>query len=206
RGRSQPVQRPRAPGVAPELQRRPADRRPVQAGDPGDHQPPERRQRAVEAAHRLHERSHVRLERRHAARRRQGVPPDAAKRRGVRRAARAASRAGRLLQSGVGFGRIGAKVSAVVLDALTQVERFVNVFVTVYTLAILIYILTTWVKVPYSLRPVQRFFYDVCDPYLRLWRRLIPVSLGPIDLTPMIGVLALVAFDRIVIAVLERLH
>ena len=92
------------------------------------------------------------------------------------------------------------------LDALTQVELFVNVFVTVYTLAILLYILTTWVQLPYSLRPVQRFFYDVCDPYLRLWRRLIPVSFGPIDFTPMIGVLALVAFDRILIAVLERLH
>src|ERR1700756_353282 len=45
-----------------------------------------------------------------------------------------------------------------------------------YTLAILAYILTTWVQLPYSLRPVQRFLYDVCDPYLRLWRRLIPVS------------------------------
>jgi YggT family protein len=94
----------------------------------------------------------------------------------------------------------------VVLDAVTQVELFLNVFVTVYTLAILIYILTTWVRVPYSLRPVQRFFYDVCDPYLRLWRRLLPGSFGPIDFSPVIGVLALVAFDRILIAVLERLH
>jgi uncharacterized protein YggT (Ycf19 family) len=52
---------------------------------------------------------------------------------------------------------------------------------------------------------VERFFYDVCDPYLRLWRRVIP-SFGPIDLSPMIGIVALFAVDRIVIAVLERLH
>jgi YggT family protein len=94
----------------------------------------------------------------------------------------------------------------VVLDALTQVELFVDVFVGVYTLAILAYILTTWVQLPYSLRPVQRFLYDVCDPYLRLWRRIIPVSFGPIDFTPMVAVLALVAFDRIFVAVAERLH
>ena len=93
-----------------------------------------------------------------------------------------------------------------VLDALTQVELFVDVFIGVYTLAILAYILTTWVQLPYSLRPVQRFLYDVCDPYLRLWRRLIPVSFGPIDFTPMIAVIALVAFDRIFIAVIQRLH
>jgi YggT family protein len=94
----------------------------------------------------------------------------------------------------------------VVLDTLTQVELFVDVFVGVYTLAILAYILTTWVHLPYSLRPVQRFLYDVCDPYLRLWRRIIPASFGPIDLTPMVAVIALVAFDRIFIAILERLH
>jgi YggT family protein len=94
----------------------------------------------------------------------------------------------------------------VVLDVLTQVELFVDVFVGVYTLAILAYILTMWVQLPYSLRPVQRFLSDVCDPYLRLWRRIIPVSAGPIDFTPMVAVIALVAFDRIFVAVLERLH
>lgn len=93
-----------------------------------------------------------------------------------------------------------------VLDAITEVELFVNVFVGVYTLAILAYILTSWVQLPYSLRPAQRFLHDLCDPYLRLWRRLIPVSAGPIDFTPMVAVIALILFDRIFNAVLERFH
>jgi YggT family protein len=92
-----------------------------------------------------------------------------------------------------------------VLDALTEVERFVDVFVTVYILAILAYILTSWIQLPYSLRGAQRFLYDVCEPYLRLWRRL-PIAAGPIDFTPMVAVIALILFDRVVIGVLARLH
>lgn len=92
------------------------------------------------------------------------------------------------------------------LDALTEVELFVDVFIGVYTLAILAYILTSWVQLPYSLRPVQRFLYDVCEPYLRLWRRIIPLSMGPLDFTPMIAVIALIVLNRIIIALLELLH
>ena len=99
-----------------------------------------------------------------------------------------------------------AKGAAMVLDAITQVELFVNVFVGVYVLAILAYIITSWVQLPYSLRPVQRFLYDVCDPYLRLWRRLLPFSAGPIDFSPMIAVVALIVLEQIVIAILGRLH
>ena len=92
------------------------------------------------------------------------------------------------------------------LDAVTEVELFVNVFVGVYILAILAYILTSWVQLPYSLRPVQRFLNDVCEPYLRLWRHMLPFAMGPIDLSPMVAVFALIAVERIVIAILDRLH
>jgi YggT family protein len=93
----------------------------------------------------------------------------------------------------------------VVLDTVTAVGTFLNVFVGVYVLAIFLYVLTSWIPLPYSLRPVQRFLNDVCEPYLRLWRRVLPMA-GPIDLSPMVAVLALVAGERIVVAVLDRLH
>lgn len=92
------------------------------------------------------------------------------------------------------------------LDAVTEVELFVNVFVDVYILAILAYILTSWVQLPYALRPVQRFLYDVCEPYLRLWRRILPFSTGRFDFSPMVAVFALIAIERVLIAVLNRLH
>jgi YggT family protein len=93
----------------------------------------------------------------------------------------------------------------VLLDVITQVELFLNVFVGVYILVIFLYVLTSWIQLPYSLRPVQRFLYDVCEPYMRFWRRLLPMA-GPIDLSPLVAVIALIAAERIAVAILERLH
>jgi uncharacterized protein YggT (Ycf19 family) len=89
----------------------------------------------------------------------------------------------------------------VVLDAASEVRLFIFVFVTVYTLAILGYVITSWVQLPYSLRSVQRFLYDVCDPYLRLWRRILP-SFGPLDLSPMVAVAALWVLEGVVASLL----
>jgi YggT family protein len=93
-----------------------------------------------------------------------------------------------------------------VLDAIDQVELFLNVFVSVYLLAIFHYVLLSWFRLPYSLSGVQRFLYDVCEPYLRLWRRLLPLSAGPLDLSPMIGIVALIVAWQVVVGILGQLH
>lgn len=92
-------------------------------------------------------------------------------------------------------------------DAVTSVESFLRVFVYVYSLLILAYIITMWVRLPYSpwLNRVQRFLYDVCDPYLRIWRRILP-SFGPLDLSPIIGVAALYILLAVITSILDRLH
>ena len=91
------------------------------------------------------------------------------------------------------------------LDAIDQVELFLDVFVTVYVLALIAYIITSWIRLPYSLNPVQRFLYDVCEPYLRLWRRLLPLSIGPMDFSPIVAILALGVALQLVTALLDRL-
>jgi YggT family protein len=92
----------------------------------------------------------------------------------------------------------------VAIDAISAAKNFVWAFTTVYILAILAYVLTSWVQLPYSLRPVQRFLYDVCEPYLRFWRRILPFGAGPIDLSPIVAVLAIVALQQILISILDR--
>jgi YggT family protein len=91
------------------------------------------------------------------------------------------------------------------LDAVSSVQNFITVFVTVYVLLILAYIITSWIRLPYSpwLNRIQRFLYDVCDPYLRLFRRVIP-PLGPLDLSPMVAVFVLLILRSIVIGLLDQ--
>ncbi len=91
------------------------------------------------------------------------------------------------------------------LDAIDQVELFVSVFVGVYTLVVIAYVLTSWIQLPYSLRSVQKFLNDVCEPYLRLWRRVLP-SFGPLDLSPFVAIVALLIAARLAVALLELLH
>ncbi len=92
-------------------------------------------------------------------------------------------------------------------DAVTAVQRFVEVFIYVYILLILLYILSSWVpRPPYALNPFLRFLHDVCDPYLRLFRRIIP-PIGPVDLSPIPALAVLYALQRLLVAViLARLH
>jgi YggT family protein len=93
----------------------------------------------------------------------------------------------------------------VVLDTVTQVELFVDVFISVYVLLIFVYILTSWIRLPYSLNPLQRFLSDVCEPYLRLWRRILP-SFGPLDLSPIVAFFGLIVLREILNNILNRFH
>ncbi|HEY5100237.1 MAG TPA: YggT family protein [Gaiellaceae bacterium] len=92
-------------------------------------------------------------------------------------------------------------------DAISKAETFVDVFITVYTLVIFAYILTSWLRLPYSptLNRIQRFLYDVSEPYLRLFRRFLP-SFGPLDLSPMVAIIVLWLLDRVLITVLNRFN
>jgi YggT family protein len=99
---------------------------------------------------------------------------------------------------------MGARI-ALLADAVSAAQNFVSVFSGVYILLIFVYVLTSWVRLPYGLAPVQRFLYDVCEPYLRLFRRLLP-PLGPMDLSPIVGVFALLIAARVVNALLDLAH
>ena len=92
-----------------------------------------------------------------------------------------------------------------VLDAVSTAENFIDVFIEVYILVILLWVLLSWFRLPYSLNPVQRFLHDVVNPYLSIWRRIIPM-VGPLDLSPIAAILGLIVVRELINALLGRLH
>jgi YggT family protein len=92
-----------------------------------------------------------------------------------------------------------------VLDTVTTAAHFIDVFLYVYIVVIILWALTSMIRLPYSLTPVQRFLHDVSEPIVRPFRRVLPMF-GPIDLSPMAAILALGALRVVIGTLLNRLH
>ncbi|MDX6480486.1 MAG: YggT family protein [Gaiellaceae bacterium] len=92
-------------------------------------------------------------------------------------------------------------------DVVSSVETFVDVFITLYGIVLLAYVLMSWIRLPYSLTldRIQHFVHDVSEPYLRLFRRVLPMA-GPLDLSPIVAFLMLTVVDWLVHMILDHFH
>ncbi len=92
-------------------------------------------------------------------------------------------------------------------DVVSAIQNFVHVFILVYVLLIFVHILSSWFQLPHRpwLYRIRQFLSDVCDPYLRLFKRFLP-PIGPLDLSPIVGVLVLVILDQVLVGLIGRLH
>jgi len=91
------------------------------------------------------------------------------------------------------------------VDRVT-VADFLAALVTVYSLIIFAYVLLSLifsfgVRVPYSRwsDAVLGFLRDVCEPYLRIFRRFIPM-IGPLDISPIVALLVLQIVGNFVVS------
>jgi YggT family protein len=102
---------------------------------------------------------------------------------------------------------VGAAIATfgLLADTVSTVQDFVTVFFYVYILLIFAYVLTSWIRLPYSLNWLQRFLYDTCEPYLRIFRRILP-ALGPLDVSPIVAVFVLVGVQQLVVRLIGTLH
>ena len=90
-----------------------------------------------------------------------------------------------------------------------DVADYVRTLALVYLVLIFIRIILSWIpRIPYNrvLNGFLKFVTDVTDPYLNLFRRILPpVRLGPgaLDLSPIIATFALIIVSSIVARLIE---
>lgn len=94
-------------------------------------------------------------------------------------------------------------------SARGDIANYVSDLFGVYIALILIYVLANLVFA-FGLRPgysrwldrVLTFLRDVCEPYLRIFRRLIP-GMGMMDFSPIIAIIVLGVISSIVVSLIR---
>jgi YggT family protein len=91
----------------------------------------------------------------------------------------------------------------------TDVADYLNTLLLVYLVLIFIRILMSWIpRMPYNryLAAFLKFVSDVTDPYLNLFRRILPpVRMGGagLDLSPIVATFVLIIVGQIVVGIVE---
>jgi len=93
----------------------------------------------------------------------------------------------------------------VLASARTQIADYLSTLIYVYTLLIILFIViqllfSVGVRPPYSrtVDIVIGFLRDVCEPFLRIFRRLIP-SFGGLDFSPILAIVTLQIINTVIV-------
>jgi YggT family protein len=97
----------------------------------------------------------------------------------------------------------------VLADARSEIAGYVDALFGVYILILIAYIVTSLifafgVRIPYNrvTNGILSFLRDVSEPFLRIFRRVIP-PIGPLDLSPIIAIFLLQIVRSIVVRLIE---
>jgi YggT family protein len=99
----------------------------------------------------------------------------------------------------------------IALAAVTRndIANYVQAVFLVYILLIFVYILLNMMfslglRPPYTrwVDAIMNFLRDVCEPYLKIFRRFIP-PIGMFDLTPMIAIIVLYIVQDLVVKAIQ---
>jgi uncharacterized protein YggT (Ycf19 family) len=94
----------------------------------------------------------------------------------------------------------------VLASARTQIADFLSTLIYVYTLLIILYIViqllfSVGLRPPYSRTSdrILQFLHDICDPFLSIFRRIIP-AFGGIDFSPILAIFTLQIIRSVIVA------
>lgn len=96
-------------------------------------------------------------------------------------------------------------MSILLASARTDIAGYLSTLIYVYTLLIVAYIVVQLlfafgVRPPYSRATdaALTFLRDVCEPYLRIFRRIVPM-VGMLDFSPIVAILVLTLINTVVV-------
>jgi YggT family protein len=97
-------------------------------------------------------------------------------------------------------------MTLVLATARTQIADFLSTVIYVYTLLIIIYIViqllfSVGLRPPYSrtVDMILGFLRDICEPFLRIFRRVIP-AFGGLDFSPILAIFTLQIVNSVLVA------
>jgi len=93
----------------------------------------------------------------------------------------------------------------ILASARVEVAEYLSTLIYVYTLLIILYIVVqllfaVGMRPPYSrtLDAVLGFLRDICEPFLRIFRRIVP-AFGGIDFSPILAIFTLTILNSILV-------
>jgi YggT family protein len=87
---------------------------------------------------------------------------------------------------------------------ITTIEQFVFSLYIVYSLLIILYVLMSWLQLPYNIWTgrLRGFLHDTAEPILRPIRAVLP-PLGGFDLSPLVALFGIGIIQQIIQSVLD---
>jgi YggT family protein len=87
---------------------------------------------------------------------------------------------------------------------ITTIEQFVFSLYIVYSLLIILYVLMSWLQLPYSVwvGRIRGFLHDTVEPILRPIRAVLP-PLGGFDLSPLVALIGISILQQIIQSILD---
>ncbi len=82
-----------------------------------------------------------------------------------------------------------------------SIAAIVGALITFYTWVIVAYVLMSWFRPSGALLDVYHILGTVCEPYLSLFRRFVPVA-GGLDFSPWIAIIVLQLVGSVVVRAL----
>lgn len=92
----------------------------------------------------------------------------------------------------------------IISNFLHSVATVLDVLLNLYMWILIIRALISWVS-PDPYNPIVRFLYTITDPVMYRVRRVLPLSFGGIDLTPMVLILAIMFLRGFIVTTLHQL-